>query len=213
MRLKLPVWSLACAMVLLLTGMHHSAQAQDAAAGQASYAICQTCHGQNGEGLVALNGPALAGQFDWYIERQLKNFKAGIRGAHPKDTYGSQMRPMSMTLADDAAIKNVAAHIKRLKAPTPKATLDGDAAKGKALYAVCATCHGQKGEGMLPLNSPRLTNQHDWYLLRQLKNFKAGIRGKDPKDTFGAQMVPMAMTLADEQAMKDVIAYINSLAK
>lgn len=121
------------------------------------------------------------------------------------------MRPMSMTLADDYAVKNVAAYIATLpetKAPT---TLGGDANKGKPLYAVCATCHGQKAEGMLQLNAPPLAGQHDWYLLSQIKNFKEGVRGKHPQDVHGAQMVPMAMTLQNEQAMKDVIAYINSL--
>jgi cytochrome c oxidase subunit 2 len=173
--------------------------------------ICKTCHGQQGEGQLALNAPALAGQSTWYLERQLQNFKAGIRGADAKDIYGSQMRPMAMTLADDNAVKNVAAYITTLPVAKPTPTLGGDAAKGKSLYVVCAACHGQKAEGQLALNSPRLNHQHDWYLLRQLKNFKDGIRGKHPQDTFGAQMVPMAMTLADEEAMKNVIAYINSL--
>ncbi len=200
-------------VVMLLAGMSSVAQAQDTAAGEASFQICKTCHGQQGEGQLALNAPALAGQFDWYLVRQLQNFKAGIRGKHPKDIYGSQMLPMAMTLADDNAVKNVVAYIKTLPEAQAKPTLDGDAAKGKPLYVVCATCHGQKGEGMLPLNSPRLNNQHDWYLLRQLKNFKAGIRGKHPQDTYGMQMVPMAMTLADEAAMKHVTAYIISLGK
>ena len=141
----------------------------------------------------------------------MQNFKAGIRGADAKDIYGSQMRPMSLTLADDAAVKNVVAYIASLPAAKVKGTLGGDAAKGKALYVVCATCHGQKAEGLTPLNGPRLNNQHDWYLLRQIKNLKDGIRGKHPKDIYGAQMAPMSATLANEQAMKDVIAYMNSL--
>ncbi|ETW98039.1 MAG: hypothetical protein ETSY1_20370 [Candidatus Entotheonella factor] len=213
MRMKSMVLPMMCLIAMLLTVMSRPAQAQDLAAGEASFQICKTCHGQKGEGQLALNAPSLAGQFDWYLERQLKNFKEGIRGADGKDIYGSQMRPMSLTLADDAAVKNVVAYIKTLPSAKVKTTLGGDAAKGKALYVVCATCHGQNGEGMLPLNSPRLNNQHDWYLLRQIKNFKEGIRGKHPKDIFGAQMVPMAMTLADEEAMKHVIAYINSLDK
>ena len=200
-----------CLLIVLLASLHRPALAQDAAAGEAAFQICKTCHGQQGEGQQALNAPALAGQFDWYLERQLQNFKAGIRGADPKDIYGAQMRPMSLTLADDAAIKNVVAHIKTLPEAKPPSTLGGDAAKGKALYTVCATCHGQKAEGQLVLNAPRLNNQQDWYLLRQLQNYKAGIRGRHPKDIYGAQMSPMAMTLVDEQAMKDVIAYINSL--
>ncbi len=64
---------------------------------------------------------------------------------------------------------------------------------------------------MKALNSPQLANLQDWYILRQLKNFKEGVRGSHPKDTYGSQMRPMSMTLIDEQAMKDVAAYINSL--
>lgn len=211
MRMKSVVLPIICLLIAWFTAM--PAQAQDTAAGEASFQICKTCHGQRGEGQQALNAPALAGLPDWYLVRQLQNFKDGIRGADGKDIYGSQMRPMSLTLANDDAVKNVAAYIKTLSAAKAKPTLGGDADKGKALYVVCATCHGQKGEGQLALNSPRLNHQHDWYLLRQLKNFKEGIRGKHPKDVFGAQMVPMAMTLADEEAMKNVIAYINSLDK
>ncbi len=207
MRMKPIVLPILVMILTFMAGMSDLAQAQ----GEASFQICKTCHGQNGEGQKALNAPALAGQPDWYLVRQLQNFKAGIRGAHEKDVYGSQMRPMALTLADDNAVKNVAAYIKTLPAAKVKNTLGGDAAKGKTLYVVCATCHGQKAEGNLALNSPRLNNQHDWYLLRQIQNFKAGIRGKHPKDVYGAQMMPMAATLADETAMKDVIAYINSL--
>ena len=56
-----------------------------------------------------------------------------------------------------------------------------------------------------------LRKLQDWYMERQLKHFKEGIRGTDPKDIFGQQMRPMAMTLADDQAILDVIAYIMSL--
>jgi len=62
-----------------------------------------------------LNAPAIAGQHDWYIVRQLQNFKKKIRGSDAGDTYGQQMSPMAMILADDAAINNVAAYISTLK--------------------------------------------------------------------------------------------------
>ncbi len=42
----------------------------------------------------------------------------------------------------------------------------GDAATGKALYAVCAACHGAQGEGNQALNSPKLSGQEEWYLIR-----------------------------------------------
>ena len=89
----------------------------------------------------------------------------------------------------------------------------GDAAKGKTLYAVCGSCHGPNGEGMEALNAPRLAGQESWYTIRQLQNFKTGVRGTNPKDTFGMQMAPMAMTLANDQAIEDVAAYIESLGK
>ena len=84
----------------------------------------------------------------------------------------------------------------------------GDAKKGKPFYQVCAACHGAAGEGKKALNSPKLAGQEDWYIVRQLKNFKEGIRGTNPKDIYGAQMRPMAMTMPNDQAMEDVAAYI-----
>jgi cytochrome c oxidase subunit 2 len=61
------------------------------------------------------------------------------------------------------------------------------------------------------MNAPRLANMTDWYLVHQLKNFQAGIRGGHPQDYYGKQMGFMARTLQDEQAINNVIAYINSL--
>jgi cytochrome c553 len=63
------------------------------------------------------------------------------------------------------------------------------------------------------LGAPDIRFTGDWYLLAQLKKFKSGQRGTNPKDIKGATMRPMAMTLANEQAMKDVVAYIMTLAK
>ena len=87
-----------------------------------------------------------------------------------------------------------------------------DAARGQTLYATCGACHGAQGEGMQALNAPSLAGQEEWYVIRQLQNFKNGIRGTNPKDIFGMQMAPMAMTLPTEQAIEDVAAYIKSLA-
>lgn len=89
----------------------------------------------------------------------------------------------------------------------------GDAAKGKTLFATCGACHGANAEGLEALNAPKLAGQEEWYIIRQLENFKNGVRGANPKDTYGMQMAPMAQTLPDAQAMADVAAYIKSLAK
>jgi cytochrome c oxidase subunit 2 len=89
----------------------------------------------------------------------------------------------------------------------------GDAERGKAFYATCGACHGPNGEGMEALNAPKLAGQEPWYLLRQLENFKNGVRGNNPRDTYGMQMAPMAQTLPTSQAMEDVTAYIQTLGK
>lgn len=87
----------------------------------------------------------------------------------------------------------------------------GDIERGEALYAVCATCHGDKAEGMQEMNAPALAGREEWYLKRQLESFKSGARGSDSRDTYGLQMAPMAQLLTDEQAISDVVAYLASL--
>jgi len=87
----------------------------------------------------------------------------------------------------------------------------GDVASGQAKYAVCLACHGPDGRGNEALHAPPLADRADWYMLAQLRKFKSGMRGAHPQDTYGAQMRAMAMTLADEQAMHDVVAYIKTL--
>ena len=199
-------------IVLVLAGLFSlSVQAADVAAGKALYATCAACHGPNAGGNKAMNSPKTAGQHGWYIKRQLQAFKEGIRGTAPGDVYGAQMRPMAMTLANEAAIDNVVAYIATLSAPTPAVTVKGDVAVGKQLYTTCAACHGAKAEGNVQLNSPRLSDQDDWYLVRQLQNYKTGVRGSNPKDVYGMQMKPMAGMLANDQAINNVVAYIGTL--
>jgi len=85
------------------------------------------------------------------------------------------------------------------------------AARGESLYQVCAACHGPKGMGNPDTFAPRLQGQHGWYLERQLQNFRAGIRGVDSLDQNGQVMRPMAMGLPSDDAVRDVVAYIQTL--
>ena len=61
---------------------------------------------------------------------------------------------------------------------------------------------------MQATNGAPLVGLSDWYLYRSLRKYQTGVRGSDPRDTDGAVMRGMAMVVADEQAMKDVIAHI-----
>jgi len=183
----------------------------DVAVGQTLYGICSACHGPQGEGNVALNSPKLSGQSAWYLEHQLHNFKHDIRGAHKDDVYGKQMAPMGKVLADAAAIRNVSAYITAFPPHASEPVTQGNIARGEELWITCGTCHGMSGEGNYATRSPRLAGQDDWYVKRQLENFRQGIRGSHPDDWFGPQMVSMSRMLRNEQDINDIVAFINTL--
>jgi len=182
----------------------------DVAAGKAAYAVCAACHGASGEGNVAMNAPKLSGQGAWYLQRQLQHFKQGARGAHEKDVFGKMMAPMAATLADDRAVANVVAYIASLPDAPVQPTIQGDIDTGRQRYATCAACHGQDGLGAAATNAPRLKGMSDWYMARQLKNFRDGVRGAHAQDIYGGQMALIAGMLADDAQIGDVLAYINS---
>jgi cytochrome c oxidase subunit II len=183
----------------------------DIAAGKALFATCAACHGAQGEGNVALNAPKLTGQGEWYLHRQLTAFKQGTRGTVEKDAFGKQMAPMAAILTDDRAVRNVSAYVKTLADRPAPLTVKGDSNKGKDIYgSTCGACHGPDGLGVQQINAPGLKGMSDWYLVTQLKNFKQGIRGAHPQDLFGSQMALIASTLADDRAIDNVVAYINT---
>ena len=86
----------------------------DSERGQTLYGSCAACHGVNGEGNKGLNAPGLTGQSDWYLARQLTKFADGIRGAHPEDVYGAQMRASATLLNGETDINDVVAYINTL---------------------------------------------------------------------------------------------------
>lgn len=77
--------------------------------------LCTSCHQANGAGNKSLGAPRLAGVDPTYIARQLANFRAGARGAHPDDKTGKQMAAISKLLADPAAERDTLAYIATLK--------------------------------------------------------------------------------------------------
>lgn len=208
---------LAAGAVLAVFGAGCSVAKGKVAAGPDAteiFQLCQQCHGANGEGTRLANAPAIAGLPAWYVEAQLTKFKAGGRGKHFDDLTGMQMRPMALSLANEAEITAVAAHVAALPVARTAPQVEGGSAEhGQVLYATCAGCHGPDGAGLEASKAPPLTQASDWYLVSSLQKFKAGIRGTAAGDASGATMRPMAQLLADEQAIKDVVAYIVTLRK
>lgn len=82
----------------------------------------------------------------------------------------------------------------------PPPATPAELAMGKTLYAtVCTQCHGAKGEGSEPLKSPSIASLPGWYINIQIKNFREGRRGTDPRDVQGVLMSTIAKVLTDDQ--------------
>jgi len=82
----------------------------------------------------------------------------------------------------------------------------GDAAAGKAKYAVCAGCHGPTGAGNAALNYPKLTGLEAGYVAQQLRDFKSGARNTP----MAATMKAMTAGLSDAD-MDNLGAYIATM--
>lgn len=177
----------------------------------ADLSYCTVCHGAQGNGNVAIRAPKISGMEPWYIRRQLEAFRVGMRGAHPDDAAGNEMQPIGVRLHEAAAVEEAIAYVASFQPKAPPITVDGDTSRGRELYVTCESCHGAKGEGNQALGAPALAARTDWYLVTQLQNYKAGLRGNDPRDTSGVQMRAIASTLPDTQAIDDIVAYINTL--
>lgn len=213
-RTRLTSWLVAACLALAVGACTRPSGARPVMGGKELFAGCAACHGAAGEGSTLFKAPALAGLPGWYLEAQLVKFQNGVRGAHPDDVDGLRMRPMSRTLMNRDEVKSVSGYLSALPAKKFAPTLaGGDAAAGAALFGTCLACHGPAALGNEQFKAPPLAGQADWYLLAQLTKFKDGVRGTNPADTAGALMRPMAMTLADEQAMKNVVAHITTFPR
>jgi cytochrome c553 len=81
---------------------------------------------------------------------------------------------------------------------------EGDPAAGKAQAAVCAACHGQDGNSMVP-SFPKLAGLGERYLYEQMKAIRDGVR-------VVAQMAGQVDNKTDQE-LADLAAYFDSLAR
>lgn len=146
--------------------------AVDLNAGAAKAATCVACHGPAGISSTA-ETPSLAGQPDNFLQWQLVYFRNGVRKS-------AVMQPMAATLSDND-IRNVAAWFAAQKPPA--ATADGPVdpvlqKTGAKLAQAnrCAACHKDDFSGAPQQATPRLAGQREDYLLKALREFKAGTR-------------------------------------
>lgn len=81
----------------------------------------------------------------------------------------------------------------------------GDAAKAVSLAAsLCASCHGEDGNSLVPA-FPKLAGQQAVYLLRELKDYKSGKRSSEV-------MVPIVSSLTEEDLANLAAFYASQKA-
>lgn len=180
--------------------------AGDAQAGQAKSAPCAACHGADGNSTNP-EWPKLAGQHPKYVEKQLKDFKAGRR-------VNAMMTGMVAPLSENDMADLAAFYA--TKARTGGYASEERVALGKKIYRggnsetgvpACMACHGPSGAGD-PLGAiPALSGQHAKYVAMQLYAFRDLERSNDPK----AMMRDVArwMTKEEIEAVSEYIAGLH----
>ena len=78
---------------------------------------CGACHGGQAQGNSGLNTPALSMLNGIYLKQQFQRFQQGLRGTHPEDKYGRQMKMMSSSLRTDKDLDDVIAYIQSMAKP------------------------------------------------------------------------------------------------
>ena len=147
----------------------------DLVKGQASYAVCASCHAADGNSGTPVN-PKLAQQHPEYLVKQLQEFKSGKRANAVMAGFAAglsedDMKNISFWLASQKA-KNGFAKDKELVALGERIYRGGVAERG---ITACAGCHSPNGAG-IPAQYPRLGGQHAEYTASQLTQFRDGIR-------------------------------------
>jgi cytochrome c553 len=192
----------------VLLGFCSSAYANgDIAAGKTKSTICAACHGNDGNGVEALQmQPKLAGQHAEYTDKQLHEYKSGARN-------NAIMAPMAANLSDED-IADLAVYYASLKGTTGTSTAEqleagkklyraGDAATG---LAACSACHGPSGKGNPAAKYPAVAGQFAEYTAIQLQAFKSETRANDSNSV----MRSVAARMTNEQI--DAVAdYIEGL--
>jgi cytochrome c553 len=167
------------ALVICLLGAAGPARGQAPAPPASPVAVCLPCHGSGTAGAPAApNFPTLNGQHAAYLEKQLREYKAGKR-------KNPVMAPLIAVLKT-GQIRAMATHFAS-QTPVRGAVESPDlAARGKTLYEegnrasgvpACVGCH-QPGAVGHP-RYPRLAGQRQAYTVQQLTDFKSGARTND----------------------------------
>lgn len=193
-------------LLFLFGAINIAVAAGDPHQGQVKAIICMGCHGVDGNNDNTLY-PILAGQGKGYLEKQLNDFKSGVR----KEDHMSSM-VQAISLSD---IPHIAAYFAKQKRKIIS-TYKKESNLGKLIYnkgliqkdiTACADCHGEKALGNNILKFPSLAGQHEDYLSKTLKEFRVGKRHNDR----GKIMRNISVALSDSEikALAVYLAHLN----
>jgi len=151
----------------------------DAARGASLYGTCAACHGPQGGGVADGTIPAIGGQPQPVIVKQLADFRRSQRLDIRMEHFADRRH---LEGAQDLA--DVAAHVASLPRNGQVGTGNGAAlAEGtRAWFVGCQGCHGATGQGDVARLLPRLAGQHAAYLERQLLDTADGRRPNMSKE-------------------------------
>lgn len=173
------------------------AQAQDVDAGSRKAEVCVACHGPGGNSADP-RYPILAGQTPRYLYLQLKDFKEGRR-TEPL------MTAFIAALSREDMFDLAAFFAAQKSRPNAFKADPARAARGKAKAAevLCTMCHlgGFIGQNEIP----RVAGQHFDYIVKQMRDFKAGRRTND-----AGNMASVSKALSDRD-IEDLAHYVSGL--
>jgi cytochrome c553 len=180
--------------VVLTPTMLEPADADSVGRGATLSLRCTMCHGARG--LSEAGSPNLAGQYPFYIYKELKDIQSGARPS-------AVMYPLVTNLSDQD-MRDLAAfyaYLPRLPGyhpapPRPRIVVSGAPMRG---IAPCGACHGALD---YKIGSAWLEGQPESYLLTQLEAFASGARHND----VGGQMRVIARNMSPEE-IREAAAY------
>ena len=168
---------------------------------------CAQCHAFNGVSDGSGAFPRIAGQSEYYLAKELRDFASGVR-------VNAIMSPIAKALSPND-IEDVSAYYSRidaalppLKAPDPALVKQGEelAKLGDAARGIqsCDRCHGPGGVGAPPA-IPYLAGQYAHYTAFTLHMWQQGYRNTSPD-----AMAVMAKKLTERETAA-VAAYYQQV--
>lgn len=147
---------------------------------------CGGCHGLDGAG-NRIKFPRLAGQKRAYVIKQLNDFRNDRR-----QNDGGQMQVMASELSE-TDIGRVADWFAKQTTAWPELTIEppADLTRARQLATAgadgipaCVSCHSAAAPALAgsDIVAPRIAGQRDYYIAKQLGDFRAGNRDNDPKE-------------------------------